>query len=144
MTTYGPYAATVVEIHDGDTIDVDLVLTKAGRQSSDRDLGFNVHRNRQGVTLERQSVRLLGCNAPELATPAGKDALAFIETVLKVGDTVTLVSHGWDKYGGRVDGAVTLADGRDLTAVMIAAGHAAPWDGTGPKPLPASPAGAVA
>ena len=134
MTTYGPYAETVVEIHDGDTIDVDLVLTKAGRQSSDRDLGFNVHRNRQGVTLERQSVRLLGCNAPELATPAGKDALAFIE----------LVSHGWDKYGGRVDGAVTLADGRDLTAVMIAAGHAAPWDGTGPKPLPASPAGAVA
>lgn len=46
---------------------------------------------------ERQPVRLYGCNAPELATPAGKDALAFLETVLHVGDTVTLVSHGWDK-----------------------------------------------
>ena len=52
------------------------------------------------------------------------------------GDTVTLVSHGWDKYGGRIDGTITLADGRNLTAVMVAAGQAAPWDGQGPKPVP--------
>jgi len=134
--TFGPYRATVVEIHDGDTIDVDLVLAKVGRQKTDVDLGFNVHRAPGGVVLERQAVRLLGCNAPELATPAGKAALAFLETVLHVGDVVTLVSQGWDKYGGRIDGAITLADGRDLAAVMIAAGHAAPWDGKGSKPLP--------
>jgi endonuclease YncB( thermonuclease family) len=137
--TYGPYQAKVAAIHDGDTIDVDILLVKDKhhRHDTDADLGFNVHEvSGVGVVLERQSVRLLGCNAPELATPAGKNALAFLETILAVGDTVTLVSHGWDKYGGRIDGAVTLPDGRDLTAVMIAAGHAAAWDGQGEKPVP--------
>jgi endonuclease YncB( thermonuclease family) len=138
--TFGPYQAIVVEIHDGDTVDVDIMLTKSGRQKTDVDLGFNVHRCPQGTKIERQSIRLLGCNAPELATLAGKAALAYLETILHVGDTITLVSHGWDKYGGRVDGAITLADGRDLTAVMIAAGHAAAWDGQGAKPVPTSAA----
>lgn len=30
------------------------------------------------------------------------------------------------KYGGRFDGTVTLADGRDFAAVMVATGHAVP------------------
>lgn len=139
--TYGPYAATVVAIHDGDTFDVDITLvpSKSHRRLADVDLGFNVHLvDRVGVRLERQSVRLYGCNAAELSTPAGKAALAFLETVLHISDVVTLVSHGWDKFGGRVDGQVTLPDGRDLTAVMITAGQAAPWDGTGAKPVPAA------
>lgn len=134
---FGPYSATVVGIHDGDTIDVNIVLAHAGHQAADHDLGFNVHRAPAGVVLERQSVRLFGCNAPELATPAGRDALTFIGTLLKVGDTVTLTSHGWDKYGGRIDGTVTLHDGTDLTDAMVASGHAAYWDGHGPKPVPA-------
>lgn len=138
MTTFGPYTATVVTIHDGDTIDVDLVLIpKTGKVKKDVDLGFNVHRGPQGVVLEQQSVRFLGCNAPELATPAGKTARAFLLTVLAVGDTITLESYGWDKYGGRIDGKITLADGRDLTTVMIESGNAAPWDGLGAKPVPA-------
>jgi endonuclease YncB( thermonuclease family) len=139
VTTFGPYKATVVEIHDGDTFDVDLVLvrSRARRHVADRDLGFNVHQvSGRGVVLERQSVRLFGCNAPELATDAGKAALAYLQTVLHVGDEVTLISHGWDKYGGRIDGSVTLSDGRDLAAVMIAADQAAPWDGKGTKPVP--------
>jgi len=136
MATYGPYTATVASIHDGDTLDVDILLAKTGKLKTDLDLGFNVHRTTTGTRLERQSVRLLGCNAPELATVAGRAALAFIETLLKVGDTVTLVSHGWDKYGGRIDGQITLSDGRDLTSVMVAAGHAAVWDGVGVKPVP--------
>lgn len=135
MTTFGPYAAQVVNIHDGDTIDVDVALVKAGRLKEDRDLGFNVHRCPAGVVLERQSVRFYGCNAPELNTPEGKAARDFLCTLITVGDTVTLLSHGWDKYGGRIDGQITLADGRDLVATMIAAGHAVAWDGTGPKPV---------
>lgn len=141
MTTFGPYKATVANVHDGDTIDVSVVLVpgRTKRKATDIDCGFNVHEvSGVGVVLERQSVRLLGCNAPELATLAGKDALAFLETVVHVGDAVTLVSHGWDKFGGRIDGQVTLADGRDLTQVMIAAGHALPWDGRGAKPVPAT------
>lgn len=141
--TFGPYQATVVAIHDGDTLGVDIVLapSKVHRHSPDVDLGFNVHLvDRRGVVLERQSVRLYGCNAAELSTAQGKAALAYLETLVKVGDVVTLVSYGWDKYGGRVDGTIRLPDGRDLTETMIAAGQAAAWDGTGTKPVPPPPA----
>lgn len=141
MATFGPYRATVAGIHDGDTIYVDVVLvpSRLHRHTPDVDLGFNVHLvDRQGVILEHQSVRLYGCNAAELNTIEGKAALAYLETLLHVGDVVTLVSYGWDKYGGRIDGTIRLPDGRDLTETMIAAGQAAPWDGTGPRPSPAS------
>jgi endonuclease YncB( thermonuclease family) len=139
VTSWGPYKATVVDVHDGDTLFVDLLLHRQRVAAGvDVDLGFNVHLRRGGVWLVRQSVRLAGCNAPELATPAGKAALAYLQTLVKPGDPVMLLSLAWDKYGGRVDGRVTLADGRDLTQAMIAAGEAAPWDGQGPKPLPAA------
>jgi endonuclease YncB( thermonuclease family) len=88
---FGPYSATVVSIHDGDTLSVDIVLVhdRHHRHDPDRDLGFNVHEvSGVGVVLERQAVRLVGCDAPELRTVAGKEALAFLETVLKVGDIV--------------------------------------------------------
>lgn len=143
MSTFGPYAATVVAIHDGDTIDVDVVLhpQRVAKSVTDLDLGFSVHlKAGVGVVLERQSVRLFGCNAAELATLAGKLALAHIETLVKVGDVVELVSRGWDKYGGRIDGSVKLTDGRDLSATMIADGYAAAWDGVGAKPVPGAPA----
>jgi endonuclease YncB( thermonuclease family) len=139
VSVYGPYKATVANIHDGDTVDVDVLLAKTGKSKVDVDLGFNIHRTAQGTKLVRQPVRLLGCNAPELATPEGKAALAFIQTVVHIGDVVTFVSHNWDKYGDRVDGTITLADGRDLTAVMITAGHAFAWDGVGVKPTSAQP-----
>lgn len=135
---YGPYRATVVAIHDGDTLDVDILLAKAGKSKTDVDLGFNVHRHPRGTMLERQSVRLYGCNAPELATADGKAARDYLASLVKVGDIVRLLSHGWDKYGGRIDGQITLTDGTDLAQAMIAAGHAAPWDGKGPKPVPAA------
>lgn len=132
---FGPYKAVVVDEHDGDTIFVDVLLRKQRvAKGVDVDLGFNVHIRPGGVWLVRQAVRTLGDNAPELATAAGKAALAYLQTLLKIGDPVTLLSHGWDKYGGRIDGQVTLADGRDLVTTMIAAGQAVTWDGTGVKP----------
>lgn len=133
--TFGPYKATVARIHDGDTITVDIVLAKRRLKPRDLDLGFNVHDRGTAIVLAGQSVRLKGCNAAELATDAGRQALAYLQTILHVGDTVTLVSHGWDKYGGRIDGEVTLADGRDLTRAMINSGFALPWDGKGVKPV---------
>lgn len=107
--------ATVVRVHDGDTLVADL------------DLGWH-------VTLQAQSIRLARINAPELSTPSGKAALAFIDTLLGPGDHVTVLSHELDKYG-RVLGEVSLADGRNLSDVMVAAGHAVPWDGHGAKPV---------
>jgi endonuclease YncB( thermonuclease family) len=35
-----------------------------------------------------------------------------------------VTSHGWDKFGGRFDGSITLADGRDFAQVMLSTGHA--------------------
>src|SRR5437868_2041758 len=136
MSVFGPYQATVVAIHDGDTLDVDVVLWPHQHTPSDHDLGFNVHHDRRGIVLEHQSVRLKGCNAAELATPEGKAALAYLQTLVQVGDPVTLTSFGWDKYGGRIDGRVRTKAGVDLAEAMIAAGQAAPWDGVGVKPVP--------
>lgn len=134
---FGPYHAVVVGEHDGDTVDLDIQLSKRRlRLSAPLDLGFNVQLRHDGVWLAKQSVRTFGDNAAELVTPAGKAALAYLQTVLKIGDSVTLLSEGWDKFGDRVDGTITLADGRDLVQTMVAAGYAAPWNGQGPKPVP--------
>lgn len=102
---FGPYPATVISIHDGDTIKLDL------------DLGFGVH-------LRELSARFFGVNAPELSTQAGKDALAYLETLIKVGDPLQVTSHGWDKYGGRFDATLITAAGLDLAQAMLDSGHA--------------------
>lgn len=113
MTTFGPYPAVVADVHDGDTMTLTI------------DLGFD-------ISL-RTKCRCYGINAPELATAEGKTALAYALTLIKPGDKCIVASHGWDKYGGRVDGAITLADGRDFGVAMVTAGHAKPYFGTGPK-----------
>jgi endonuclease YncB( thermonuclease family) len=123
--TFGPYPAEIVAIHDGDTMTLNV------------DLGFD--HIISGLDLDgktRMACRVFGINAPELSTVAGKAALAYAQTLIKVGDRVTVVSHGWDKYGGRFDGAVTLASGASYGDAMIAAGQAVFWDGTGAKPVP--------
>lgn len=112
------YAAVVTAVHDGDTVTADI------------DLGFDVH------TI--QHVRLAGCNARELAQPGGPEAAANL-TGLLLGKQVVLHTVRPDKFGGRYDAAVTLADGTDLVAELVAQQWAAPWDGTGPKPVPPWP-----
>jgi len=115
MTVFGPYPAKVIDVHDGDTIFFDI------------DLGFDhmiVARGWDGS--DRLSCRVFGINAPELKTKAGKDALTYALTLIKVGDICKVTSHGWDKYGGRFDGEVTLPDGRDFAQLMLSSGHAVP------------------
>lgn len=113
MSTFGPYPAVVADVHDGDTLT--LII----------DLGFNI--------AFRSACRCYGINAPELATPEGKTALAYALTLIKPSDSCTVISHGWDKYGGRFDGAISLMDGRDFGVAMVTAGNAKPYFGTGPK-----------
>jgi endonuclease YncB( thermonuclease family) len=109
--------AVVLDVHDGDTMRVRA------------DLGWWV----QIETL----VRIDGINADELSTAKGKDARTFALTLVKPGDSVTLVSKkllgSLEKYG-RVLADVALADGRDFAQAVLAAGQAAPWDGSGKKP----------
>lgn len=102
--TYGPFRATVHDVHDGDTANLDL------------DVGF-------GITVHL-ACRVFGINAPELSTQAGVAARDFARTLLHPGDTVSVVSHGWDKYGGRFDGSIELADGMDFASLMLSTNHA--------------------
>lgn len=101
---YGPYFAAVQDVYDGDTIHVNI------------DLGF-------GLDLALRC-RVFGINAPELEEQAGKDAREFALTLLPAGEAIMVVSHGWDKYGGRFDGEITLPDGRNFGDVMVQNGYA--------------------
>lgn len=113
MTTYGPYPARVVSVHDGDTVTLDI------------DLGFSVGIMGQSFAGKTQlAARVFGINAPELSTDAGKVAHAYAQTLLPTGLLVTVTSHLWDKYGGRFDGTITLPDGRDFATLMVQSGNA--------------------
>lgn len=85
-----------------------------------------------GVVV-RARVRVIGVDTPELrgACPAERAAAAAARDTVAglVGDRVLLTGVRPDKYAGRVDARVALADGRDLAAVLIAAGHGRPYDG---------------
>ena len=107
MTTW-TYPATVVSVVDGDT--AHLVI----------DLGM-----RCSFTSR---VRLAGINAPELRTATGPAARDYLASLLPVGAQVTFVSHSLDKYG-RPLGAVVLADGRDVSTLMLDAGQAVRYAG---------------
>lgn len=110
------YKATVMGVHDGDTVTLNL------------DLGFRVH-------WEGMNVRLLGINAPELSNkPAGPDARDYLRDLLPVGLVILLQSNKDlpDKYGGRWDGTIWTGtwEGDNLrlpvnvNQMMITSGHA--------------------
>lgn len=103
---------------DGDTLD--LVL----------DLGLRTH-------VEAR-VRLLGVNAPEHGTDAGDAATAAVKAWLAAHPgpyTVRTHKDRTERYG-RWLATLTAPDGADLVADMLAAGHVAPWDGRGARPVP--------
>ena len=66
----------------------------------------------------------IGVKTPQSVADAGKAAHAYALTLCPPGTKVTVVSHGWDKYGGRFDGSLTLPDGTDFATLMLAAGQA--------------------
>jgi endonuclease YncB( thermonuclease family) len=126
VTLFSPYIynATVLGVHDGDTIEVDC------------DFGFYLHH-------APTSVRLLGCNAREIASPGGKEAQANLASLLPVGAMVLLQTAKPDKYAPRWDAQVTYltATGavHDLVTDLITDGWAAAWNGSGVKPVPPWP-----
>lgn len=75
------YMATVLRVVDGDTIVIDL------------DLGVDVH-----IKIR---TRLVGIDAPELRTEAGKAAKAYMEKLLPVGTQIVCrtVKDRKEKFG---------------------------------------------
>jgi micrococcal nuclease len=110
------YPATVLRVIDGDTLDLDI------------DLGFSIR-----IT---QRVRLEGINTAEKNTAAGKETSAWVQQWVDThGPALTVRTHRREKYG-RYLATVTTAEGQALNEALIDAGLAAPYDGTGPRPLP--------
>jgi endonuclease YncB( thermonuclease family) len=111
MTTW-TVPAQILRIIDADTYEVLL------------DLGWKI--------TYRTKLRLAGVNAPELSTPAGLAARAWVIHTLglradSLGPTVTVVSHSLDKYG-RVLGNVYYGHDNEhhLNEDLVAAGQAVP------------------
>lgn len=114
-STLYTYAAVLERVIDGDTVVVSL------------SLGLD-------VWLIQQHMRLAHINAPEMATPAGKAALAYLQSLvgpLPAQVTVHTVKDRQDKYG-RYLGVVVTPQGINVNEAMVQAGHAVPYEG-GPR-----------
>lgn len=118
------YNATMVRVHDGDTIEVIV------------DRGFFDY---LGSTAHPIPIRILGINARELNEPGGPEAQANLAALLPVGSPVVLASSKPDKYAPRWDAAIQTPTIPDLATALIAGQWAAAWDGTGTKPVPPWP-----
>lgn len=134
------YDALVTGEHDGDTCAFTLRLRPCPKTWSAEDLGTGVEIDGQGWIVRKISGRFLGENADEIATPTGKQALAYLASIMPIGTWVTLQSYVPahqlvpDKFGGRWDVVIVLSDGTNVNQKMLDTGHAAPWNGQGAKP----------
>jgi micrococcal nuclease len=100
------YRAIIRSVYDGDTLRADI------------DLGF-------GATLKNQSLRVHGIDTPELGSDGGIAAREFARTLMPAALVVTIQTFkdAREKYG-RYLAKITLPDGSDFAAEMVAAGHA--------------------
>ena len=121
------YWATVVSVHDGDTVTLNV------------DLGFRTWRL-------AQHVRLAGISALELSMPGGIEAWGHLREILPVGTRVALRSYkaeadpsdvmSFDRYVVMV----RLPNGTDLADRLVLDGYAVWWNGkTRPVPYPVWP-----
>jgi len=121
VTVWSYPLCTVLDVHDGDTVKVDI------------DHGM-------GIWSRGVLVRLVGVAARELRDPGGPEARDHLAGLLPVGAQVHVDSHGWDKYAGRILGVIFLPVGGTAQEEMVASGYAAVWkDGRGKQPQPPWP-----
>lgn len=99
----GEFDGVVSRVVDGDTFDCVL------------NLGLGL-----AVTVR---IRILGINAPESQTAAGKAATVFAKTLLPENLVVRVEAADKDKFG-RVLAEVFKADGTNVSKAMLDAGHA--------------------
>ena len=110
------YTYDVVGIYDGDT----FYIKMAGLPPELSRIGVRV----RGI----DTAEMKGKCEFEKRTAAG--AKAFTTRMLKLnGNKVTLRNLKWDKYGGRVDADVYLANGQKLADLMIMQNYARPYMG---------------
>lgn len=104
------YYGQLDRVIDGDTIALYFL-----------DMGLN-------VAFRGLRVRLAGINAPELTTPAGIEARAYLAGLVPPGANLRIESKRWDKYAMRIDADVfTVEAATSLNEQMLTAGHALPY-----------------
>ena len=105
------YQATVISIHDGDTMTLDI------------DMGRRLRTD--------DSIRLYGINAPELSQAGGKEARDYLRTLCPIGSTVRIrtFKNKEDKYG-RWLGKIYIISPIDndsticVNDLLVSSGHA--------------------
>tara|TARA_B100001123_G_scaffold64359_2_gene71123 strand:+ start:2379 stop:2822 length:444 start_codon:yes stop_codon:yes gene_type:complete len=108
-----------IRVYDGDTIKVKML-----------ELGMEVN-------LANQSIRMEGINTPEIrgSAPYEKNlayqARDYLHNILEAAEVISFTSRKRGKFG-RLIGRV-YADGQDVNEMMIDAGFARPYDGTGTR-----------
>jgi endonuclease YncB( thermonuclease family) len=118
-TLPGPLPARVVQVLDGDTLEV------AARIWLDQE-----------ITIK---VRLDGIDTPEIRAKCAAEraaaarAKAFVSELVDAGP-VALRQIRYGKYAGRVLARVAAADGRDLSRALIAERLARPYNGGRRRP----------
>ena len=113
---YGPYAATLVRVIDGDTVLIDARIWP-------------------GQTV-RSAVRLRGIDTPEKGgrahclseREAGQRSTSFTRRWLAAHPVFQITDVRSGKFSGRVLGRI-VADDADLAEDLLAAGMARPYDG---------------
>lgn len=104
--------AAVLDVHDGDTFRMVLVLDP------------------EGGTGIWPWLRLDGCDAAELNKPGGPAAQQWAVDFLGGARLIEVELGGWS-FDRRV--ARVWVNGEDMTQAMISAGHAVAWARTRPK-----------
>ena len=126
---------------------ITLALALAAQAAAEQRVPAQVKRVIDGDTFQveatvwpgivaRSSVRVRGVDAPEIRRAKcgeperrrGRAARDFVRDVIG-GKDVWLVNVDHDTYPGRVVAAVRLPGGSDLATLLLAAGHARPYDG---------------
>src|SRR5439155_11536923 len=119
------YQATLVSVHDGDTIRMFV------------SLGFSIHYLTPEPTLP-PALRLYGYDAPELGRPdqlgeQARDAVIAWFGAHAAPYVLRTVKDQGDKYGRILARSVVAADGHELIADQVTAGWLKPYSGSGPK-----------
>jgi endonuclease YncB( thermonuclease family) len=80
--------------------------------------------------IAKETIRVLGVDAPELNTPDGPKAREFTERWLLEGNwAVVVVTCRRDAFGRLLGDVKRASDGADLAEALLKAGLAKPWRG---------------
>lgn len=112
-----PYPVKVLRVIDGDTIEIEARFLPPELK-------------------QKLSIRVLGVDTPEKGHRAqcpqeaalAEKASAYTKGLIASGQPVEIDIKSWDKYGGRILGAVRVG-GQDLAQGLIANGLARPYFG---------------